>query len=558
MPTDRKPPNTPRQPGHYQVLARRFRPTTFDELVGQDAILESLSGALKSGCVPHAFLFSGSRGVGKTTLARILARCLNCETGVTPAPCGQCRTCETILDGSNGDVVEIDAASHNLVDDIRELRERVGFASMGARTKVYILDEVHMLTRNAFNAFLKTLEEPPPNVVFILATTELHKVPETIRSRCQILLFQRIEESDITRRLQRIAADEGMPLPDDVILEIARGARGGMRDAETALERILPVAREKHANGEVFAIDDYRRLMHRAGLDQVVDVVQTLLRGEAAPAMHFVADLVTSGVDEREVLGEVLEVLRTILLLKVDGADSALVGVGGTVRDTLIELAGSADLVQIDAMVQAGLLGRERIRRVDDRRLVLEVSMLRMAQAGRLTRLDELVAEAGRGAASSAGSEAAQASAAPSPVASVRPATPAAPAATLRDRLLAACAEKKGLLRRTLELCSVAEPDAKGVVRIAVETDRKLHRDRMTSDGVQRDLRAMVAEILGHPVELSVTLERVPGAVAEPEPPAQLSQSVDPGPGVRKVLDRFDGKVLNVDKSADKSAETND
>ena len=178
----------------YQVLARRFRPKTFDEVVGQDAILSSLESALGSQRVPHAFLFSGSRGVGKTTLARILARCLNCEVGISKDPCGSCGACRSILDGANSDVVEIDAASHNLVDDIRELRDRVGFASMGSRYKVYILDEVHMLTRSAFNAFLKTLEEPPPRVVFILATTEQHKVPETIQSRCQVLLFQSLRE----------------------------------------------------------------------------------------------------------------------------------------------------------------------------------------------------------------------------------------------------------------------------------------------------------------------------------------------------------------------------
>src|SRR5688572_17438025 len=164
------------QPQPYQVVARRFRPRTFADLVGQDAILDSLRSALSSKQVPHAFLFSGSRGTGKTTLARILARCLNCERGPTPDPCGKCELCLSILDGSNTDVVEIDAASHNGIDDVRALRDSVGYVAMQSRFRVYILDEAHMMSKAAFNAFLKTLEEPPPNVVFILATTEMGKV----------------------------------------------------------------------------------------------------------------------------------------------------------------------------------------------------------------------------------------------------------------------------------------------------------------------------------------------------------------------------------------------
>ncbi|MCB9871652.1 MAG: DNA polymerase III subunit gamma/tau [Planctomycetes bacterium] len=526
---------------NYQVLARRFRPRTFTELVGQEAILRSLAGALESGRVPHAFLFSGSRGVGKTTVARILARCLNCVEGVTPAPCGECVQCTSILAGTSGDVLEIDAASHNLVDDIRELRDRVGFASMGARYKVYILDEVHMLTRNAFNAFLKTLEEPPANVVFVLATTELHKVPDTIRSRCQVLLFQRIEEQDIARRLGAICKDEGVALADEVLDEIARSARGGMRDAETALERVLPLAR---AAGGVFGVEDYRRLMHSTDPHRLLEVLRALFDGQAAPALHLVAELVASGVDEREVLGEVLELLRALLLLKVDGPDSSLVAATGGLRAAQVELADATEVQRLDAMIQAGLLGRERLRRVDDRRLVLEVSVLRMAEAGSLPQLAELVqllrsghvpAAVIHGAAVASGS-----GSAPPPAAR-------AAGGELLPRLLELCRKRRAVLARTLELCRLRGPDADGVVHLALESDLKLHRDRLQSDGVQAELASMLEAACGRPVRVSITLERAAASEAADPPPAQRSSQVEPGAGVRKILDRFDGRIVQVD-----------
>jgi DNA polymerase III subunit gamma/tau len=564
--SDRTTGDRPAGLENYQVLARRFRPTAMAEVVGQESILESLRGALKSGEVPHAFLFSGSRGVGKTTLARILARCLNCQEGVSPEPCGSCSMCTSIMAGGNGDVREIDAASHNGVDDIRELRDRVGFASMGARYKVYILDEVHMLSRGAFNAFLKTLEEPPPNVVFILATTELHKVPDTIRSRCQVNLFQTLHEADITKRLAAIATAEGLTIADEIFLEIARAARGGMRDSETALERILPVAREKGAD---FSIEDYRRLMHRTGLDEVVDVVGKLIDGEAAPAMHFVAELTATGVDEREVLGEVLEVLRALLLLRVDGPDTGLVPYGGALRSRLQELAADVELVRLDAMAQAGLLGRERIRRVDDRRLVLELSMLRMAEAGRLPELAELLSQVRsqvhsqvHSGAPSAAAPAPSQRGAPPPQPSPRPAVPVATVGTLKEKLVATCRGRRGVLAPTLELCAVHGPDADDVVRVVVDTERKLHRDRMVARGVQDELRLMLGEILGKPVTVEVSLgEPAKPGKSEPKSAKQTTRApqkrsgTNPGPAARKVLERFDGRIVDIASSTDSQAD---
>ncbi len=502
----------------YQVVARRFRPKTFDELVGQDAVVRSLRDALAAGRVPHAFLFSGSRGVGKTTSARILARALNCAEGVGPDPCGVCEPCRTVLAGTNPDVVEIDAASHNLVDDIRELRERVGFASMGSRYKVYILDEVHMLTRSAFNAFLKTLEEPPANVVFVLATTELHKVPETIRSRCQVLLFRRVDESDVVTRLRAICEHESVALADEVLDEIAASCRGGMRDAETALERVLPVAR---ANGGRLDLETYRELVHRVGFDRTVEVVEELLQGRAAPGMRFADAVVAAGVDEREALGELLDVLRAILLLKVDGEASGLVPHRGALRAKLVALAESTTVERLDAMIQAGLVGRERVRRHDDRRLVLELTMLRIAQAGALATLGDLVAAFESGVASAppatSGGAGARAAAAPSG------------AGELRAAVIAALQNRKPMLVATVEACDVRGPDANDRVLFQLRSERRMHKDRLESPQVQDLLREVLEAELGRRVQIvvrapgeeSVSSEAPTGRGAERQPGAR-------------------------------------
>jgi DNA polymerase-3 subunit gamma/tau len=526
----------------YQVVARRFRPRTFAEVVGQDGVVASLRSALQSGRIPHAFLFAGSRGVGKTTSARILARALNCESGPTVEPCGECVQCRTILSGNNADVVEIDAASHNLVDDIRELRERVGFASMGARFKVYILDEVHMLTRSAFNAFLKTLEEPPKNVVFVLATTELHKVPETIRSRCQVLLFRRVDELDIVSRLRTIAAAEGIELGDPILEEIAASCRGGMRDAETALERILPVVREQGAG---FDVETYRRLVHRVGLDRAVEVAEELLAGRAAQALHFANDVVGSGVDEREALAELLEVLRAVLLLRIDGPDSTLVGFHGALRERLSLLAAGVETSRLDAMIQAGLVGRERIRRLDDRRLVLEVTLLRMAEAGALPTLADLAAALEAGGPPRAAWQV-------PPAAGAGAGRDLAGAGAVHGALVAKLKKVKPMLQATIEECAIRGPDEAGVVRIALRSERKMHRDRLESTPVQQLLRELLEEVCGRPVRIEL-VRPGGGTDADPGPTgsgrAPAAPARPPSEAARKVAERFDGQILEPDES---------
>ena len=531
----------------YQVVARRFRPKAFGEVVGQDAIQSTLRSELATGRVPHAFLFAGSRGVGKTTTARILARCLNCEKGPTVEPCGECSLCKSILDGSNPDVIEVDAASHNGVDDVRALRDRVAFAAMRSRYKVYILDEAHMLSKGAWNALLKTLEEPPPGVVFVLATTELHKVPDTIRSRCQVLHFRRIGDSDIKARLRMIVDSEGVAMDEAVLDEIAATSKGGMRDAETALERALQLARDHQGSFDIAA---YRELTQRLGTDRVVEVAASLLKGDAAAGLQFCAELQQSGGDEREALGELVDALRAVMLLQVDGPESGLVAHVGAVRDRLLALAKESGRQQVEAMIQAAVLGRDRLRRLEDRAAILELTVVRMAEAGTLPSLGELIAAVRDGGLGASAAPRAAATA-PSPsrpaTAGASGATSAMPAAAgaapaggdLRSIVLAASREEP-LLLRTMEACKFSGPDQSGLVTVTVDSELKMHRDRAQSPQVQQKLRGWLSQALGRVITVDVKVH----AIGEGGP--NLSSAPPPGAAAKRVLEKLGGRIVGV------------
>ena len=293
----------------YVALYRKWRPQGFDSLVGQEAVRTALTNALETGRIAHAYLFAGPRGTGKTSTAKILAKAVNCEHGPTPNPCNKCQNCVRINDGTSMDVFEIDAASNRGIDEIRDLREKVAFAPVNGRYKVYIIDEVHMLTTEAFNALLKTLEEPPPHVIFILATTEPHKIPATIHSRCQRFDFKRVTDSDIVKRLREVADGSGIAADDDALQLIAVQADGGMRDALSLLDQCGVMA-------ERVSAEIVRSVLGIVGREALRELVKAIGEGNVPKSLELLEALLAGGKDVKQIITELAEYLRAVLLYK--------------------------------------------------------------------------------------------------------------------------------------------------------------------------------------------------------------------------------------------------
>jgi DNA polymerase III subunit gamma/tau len=380
------PPTEPADkgpPAEYTVVARRYRPQQFGELVGQEPVARALTNALQAGRVAHAYLFTGARGVGKTSAARILAKALNCVKGPAPTPCDQCDICRSIATGEDIDVLEIDGASNRGIDEVRAIRQNVQTRPSRARYKIYIIDEVHMLTAPAFNALLKTLEEPPPHVKFIFATTEVQKIPITILSRCQRFDFAGIATAKIAERLKQVVAAEGKQAYDEALHLVARRAGGSMRDAQSLLDQLL-------ASGERLTVGQVHALLGTAADDRVLNLAGAILEHDATRALQLLGEFSDSGLQLGEVLDQLIEYWRNLMLVGCAGADFKGVDLPEAMRAPLAKQAAAVPLDTILAGLEILTATKARFRNSGHGLVLLEMAAVRLCRLADLVPVAEL------------------------------------------------------------------------------------------------------------------------------------------------------------------------
>ncbi len=369
----------------YQVSARKWRPQNFSEVIGQGHIVQTLKNALLNNRIGHAYLFSGTRGVGKTTMARIFAKALNCVKGPTPEPCNECEMCRDITGGYCPDVVEIDGASNTGVDDVRELRENVKYASSKGRYKVYIVDEVHMLTKSAFNAFLKTLEEPPAHIIFIFATTEPNKIPETVISRCQYFEFKRISINDVVEQLMLITKKEGIKVSRDILTLIAKSAEGSMRDALVAMDQIL-----SFSDGTIKE-EDVKIILGFVGREVLSSFMNSIIQKDIQNILKLVKELTINGTDLRIFCKEFLEYIRNLMVIKVATEPSSLIELSAAEIEHFKSEAEKVSIEELQQMFNIILKTEADIRQASQPSLVIEMALIRMTQIGKVMAVDEIL-----------------------------------------------------------------------------------------------------------------------------------------------------------------------
>jgi DNA polymerase III subunit gamma/tau len=379
-----------RQPGTYQVIARKYRPQNFDELIGQEHVQKTLTNAIAANRVAHGYIFSGQRGTGKTTVARILARCLNCIQGPTPTPCGICSSCCEITAGNSVDVLEIDAASNRGINEMREIRENVRYRPARDRYKIFIIDEAHQITKEAFNALLKTLEEPPEWVVFILCTTEAHEVPNTIASRCQHFSFRSVEFSLLMNRMRYIAGQEGIDASERVLSVIAQAGEGSVRDSLSALDQAIACC------GKTLREDDVRALLGMLGAEPLRAVAEGVLKQDGARMLELVQELEHKGQSLQHFCRELSRYWRNLLVAKIAGRPTTLIAAPDPEQQGLLETANLFSEEDLTRYLNLTLELYKTLQESLQPRLHLELGLLKLVQAGKLQSIEQAIADLGK------------------------------------------------------------------------------------------------------------------------------------------------------------------
>lgn len=373
---------------NYIPLYRKYRPQTIEQIVGQEHIKKALTNAIQMDRISHAYLFTGPRGTGKTSTARIFAKSLNCENGPTITPCNECENCKNITNSIPIDVIEIDAASNRSVNDADEIIQKVALAPVNSRYKIYIIDEVHMLTNQAFNALLKTLEEPPKNVIFILATTEVHKVLDTIKSRCQRFDFKRITTEDISKHLRYISDKEGINITDDALSYIAQNSAGGMRDSIALLDQLSVL----NSSESAIDVDDINRLLGRLSFDSLTTLFGMISTSNQNGALDILNSIYNQGNEPSQILSNFLEYLRNALILKSIGKNSVqgVVQLNEEQINKLTSQIENLETHQILSLIDKCAMYIKELKQTPNPKLWLDVAILDMANLAENTKLDDL------------------------------------------------------------------------------------------------------------------------------------------------------------------------
>jgi DNA polymerase-3 subunit gamma/tau len=543
----------------YQVFARKYRPQTFDDLVGQSHVSRTLKNAVAQNRLAHAYLFVGPRGVGKTSTARILAKALNCVNGPTITPCGVCDNCREITAGNSLDVIEIDGASNNSVEDVRELRDNVRYAPAKGRYKIYLIDEVHMLSSAAFNALLKTLEEPPPHVKFIFATTEPQKVLPTILSRCQRFDLHRIPANLIAQHLQFIAGKEKITLENAAAHAIARGAEGGLRDAESMLDQLVAFCGEKIAEADVLNVFGF------TGQQTVATFTEKILRGATADAVQLLHEQCESGKDMMKLMSDLISYLRDLLVFKVK-PDALRDDVDTDLQTSLADQSAIIETDRLLELIDQFAEAESRMKWAPNKKLYFEVALIKAIQTLSQVTLNEVIENLN---ALRDGKEVSR-----KPVAAVadrgRPETPEGKS-TVGDRSHNKAAAKSAEPTKTVVANTDADPakiweqvcariPAQGFLRTLVDSltvlgiegrnfvvgyspDEKSAIETLATTSNRRQLENLVKEISGR--DLSVKLEAkegLPNKKPQEESTTRAQQFKD-DPLIQEALEMFKGEI---------------
>ena len=543
----------------YLVLARKWRPQTFEEMVGQETVTKTLQNAIKSERIAHAFLFSGVRGVGKTTTARILAKALNCHEGPTPSPCGECVSCREITQANSIDVLEIDAASNTGVDNMRDLRESARYGTARDRFKIFIIDEAHMLSNAAFNALLKTLEEPPPHVKFILATTEYAKIPVTIVSRCQQYDFKPIPFLLILERLKLLTQEEGIEISEDSLRAIVSVAEGSMRDAQSALDQIIAFG------GKQIPDEAVRVLLGVVDERAILSLVDAVLERDGKILVEQVQELVDSGVDPRNFCRKLIHHVRNLMVCRVTGWDERLLNLPDTSKDEILKQ--SEQFSELDLIRFYDLLNRaENDLRWNSHPWVhLEMTLMKLIELTRLPRLEAVIAQLQLG--EKVGKSLPKGGSAPSgdpktlsPAASKRPqskdkkssrvAAPpeaekteeeeAVPENQVIAQLLSAVQTESIRLYSSLQHASRTTLE-NGKLLISFPQSEAFHQGEVLRSDHQGLLSRLCAKIVGSVPKIEVQLEEPPKEQPDPKE----------DPRVKTFMETFPGKVIVEKENAD-------